>query len=63
MLQDTELICTIYRSEKTAKNVLQCISLLKTSNINTDHKSKMVGNKSNNMEIRTVQFTNQKKSE
>ena len=39
------------------------IKLLKISNINTGHKSKIVWNKRHNLLTRTVQFADQKKSE
>ena len=43
------------------KLTLLIISLLKTSNIITAHKSKMVWNKKYNLRTRLVQFTDQKK--
>ena len=44
------------------KLTLLNISILKTSNINTGHKSMMVSNKGHNLPNRTVQFTGQKKA-
>ena len=65
---DLRTWCTIYRPEKTAKKVtktwnwLFLISqLLKISNINTDHESKMVWNKRHNLQTRIVPFADQKK--
>ena len=54
--------------KKTAKKVTKNLNwpflisqLLKISNINTDHKSKMVWNKRHNLQTRIVQFADQKK--
>ena len=44
------------------KLILLNISILKTSNIYTDHKSMMVSNKRHNFQKRIVQFTGQKKA-
>ena len=43
------------------KLTLPNILLLKSSNISTDHKSKMVWNKRHNLQIRLVQFTGRKR--
>ena len=44
------------------KLTLLNISILKTYNINTGHKSMMVSNKRHNLQKKTVQFTGQKKA-
>ena len=63
----TDLICTIYRPEKTTEKVTKnwnwplISQQLKISNINTGHNSKMVWNKRHNLQIRIVQFADQKR--
>ena len=61
--------CTIYRPEKAAKKVTKnwnwpslISQLLKTSNINTSHKYKMVWNKRHNFQTRILEFGDQKNS-
>ena len=55
------------QTRKKQKNYLELkltfliISILRTSNINTDHKSMMVSNKRHNVKNRILQFTGQKK--
>ena len=65
---DWQTWCTIYKLGKTAKKVTKnwnwpflISQLLKISNINTDHESKMVWNKRHNLQSRIVQFEDQKK--
>ena len=65
---DLQTWCTIYRPATTAKKVtktwnwpLSISQLLKISNINTGHESKMVWNKSHNLQTISVQFAGQKK--
>ena len=60
----TDLICTIYRTKKVTKNwnwPFLMSQQLKISNIKTGHKSKVVWNKKDNLQTRTIQFADQKK--
>ena len=65
----TDQICKIYRPEKKARKVTKNWNWpflksqrLKISNINTDHKFKMVWNKRYNLQTRIVYFTEQEKT-
>ena len=52
---------TLKKSLRTETDLIS--QLLKISNINTAHKSKMVGNKRQTLQTRIVQLADQKKSE
>ena len=69
MLWYIDLMCSIWKPEEATVKVTKVriendpvlnISLLKISNINTLHKSKMVWNKRYNLQTKLVQFTDQK---